>query len=48
MSFRKFKGNSFCVGGRHGSGTKIFSGDTISEGSEVLIGHCLICNRKNR
>ena len=51
MSFQKFKTNSYCVGGRHRSGTKDIVGDiTINKktGKEVklLIGKCVMCNRK--
>ena len=46
MSFQKFKTDSYCVGGRHRSSTKNIYGDINSIGSEVLIGHCSICNRK--
>ena len=46
MSFRKFKSDSFCVGGRHRSATKNIYGEITSKGSKVLIGFCSICNRK--
>ena len=46
MSFQKFKSDSYCVGGRHRSATKNIYGDITSKGSKVLIGYCLICNRK--
>ena len=51
MSFQKFKSDSYCVGGRHKSGTKDIVDDiTINKktGKEVklLIGKCVICNRK--
>ena len=51
MSFRKFKSESYCVGGRHKSATKDIVGDiTINKktGKEVklLVGKCAICNRK--
>ena len=51
MSFQKFKSDSYCVGGRHKSGTKDIVGDiTIDKktGKEVklLIGKCVICNRR--
>ena len=51
MSFQKFKSDSYCVGGRHKSGTKNIVGDiTINKksGKEVklLVGRCLICDRK--
>ena len=46
MSFQKFKLVSYCVGGRHRSATINIDGDITSKGSKVIIGHCLICNRK--
>ena len=51
MSFQKSKVNSFCVDQKHYSGTKIIAGEiTINKktGREIklLVGHCLICNRK--
>ena len=51
MSSQKFKTDSYCVGGRHRSGTKNIVGEiTINKktGKEVklLAGKCLICNRK--
>ena len=46
MTFKKFKSDSYCVGGRHRSATVKIYGDITSEGSKVLIGYCSICNRK--
>ena len=51
MSFQKFKSDSYCVGGRHRSGTKNIVGEiTINKktGKEVklLVGKCMICDRK--
>ena len=51
MSSQKFKTDSYCVGGRHKSGTKNIVGEiTIIKktGKEVklLVGKCVICNRK--
>ena len=46
MSFQKFKTDSYCVGGRHRYSTKNNFGDTISEGSKVVIGYCSVCKRK--
>ena len=51
MSSQKFKTDSYCVGGRHRSGTKNIVGEiTINKktGKEVklLAGKCVICNRK--
>ena len=51
MSFQKFKTDSYCVGGKHRSGTKNITGEiTVNKktGSEIklLVGKCIICNRK--
>ena len=46
MSFRKFKCDSICFGGRHRSATKKIYGDITSKRSKVLFGYCSICNRK--
>ena len=51
MSFQKFKSDSYCVGGRHRSGTKNIVGDITNNkksGKEVklLVGKCVICDRK--
>ena len=46
MCFNKFKGDSYCVGGRHRSATVKIYGDITSKGSKVLIGYCSFCNRK--
>ena len=46
MSFKKFKSDSYCVGGRHRSATVKIYGDITSKGNKVLIGYCSICNRK--
>ena len=46
MTFNKFKTDSYCVGGRHLSATKIIYGDKTSKDSKVLIGYCSVCNRK--
>ena len=51
MSFQKFKSDSYCVGGRHKSGTKNIVGDiTINKKSgkevKILVGRCVICDRK--
>ena len=46
MKFRKLKFDSFCVGGRHRSGTTKFYGDITSKCSKVLIGYCSICKTK--
>ena len=46
MTFKKFENDSYCVGGRHRSATKIIYGSITSIGSKVLFGNCSICNRK--
>ena len=46
MTFNKFKTDSYCVGGRHGSATENIFGDKTSKSSKVLIGYCSVCNRK--
>ena len=51
MSFKKFKSDSYCVGGRHRSATKDIVPDIIinkKTGKEIklLVGMCVICNRK--
>ena len=46
MSFQKFKSDSYCVGGGHGSATQKFYGEITSKNSKVLIGYCSVCNRK--
>ena len=42
----KFKTNSYCVGGRHYSGTNNISGAITSKGTEMLRGSCTKCRRK--
>ena len=51
MNSQKFKTDSYCVGGKHKSGTKNITGEiTINKktGREIklLVGKCVICNRK--
>ena len=51
MSSQKFKTDSYCVGGRHKSGTKNIVGEiTINKKTgkdiKLLVGECVICNRK--
>ena len=51
MSSQKFQSDSYCVGGRHRSGTKIIVGEIRNNkktGKEVkfLVGQCMVCNRK--
>ena len=49
----KFETNSYCVGGNHHSETKSISGEiTVNKktGREIklLVGKCVVCNRKNQ
>ena len=51
MTFQKFKTNSYCVGGKHLSGTKDFVGEiTLNKktGGEIklIVGKCMVCNKK--
>ena len=46
MILRKFKSDSFGVGGRNGSASTKISGNITSKCSNVLFGYCLIFNRK--
>ena len=46
MSFRKFKSDFYCVGGRHRSATKNLYRGLTSKVSKVVIGYCSICYRK--
>ena len=51
MNSQKFENNSYCVGGKHRSGTKNITGEiTVNKktGREIklLVGKCVICNRK--
>ena len=41
----KFKTDSYCVGGRHYSGTNNISGAIISKGTKMLKGNCVKCKR---
>ena len=41
----KFKTNSYCVGGRHYSGTNNISGAITSKGTKMLRGSCNKCRR---
>ena len=41
----KFKTNSYCVGGRHYSGTNNISGAITSKGTKMLKGNCVKCKR---
>ena len=42
---QKFKTNSYCVGGRHFSGTNNIRGFTTSKGTKMLKGNCVECKR---
>ena len=51
MSFQQFKSDSFCVGGRHRSGTKnVVGGITFNKitGKQInlLVGKCIICDKR--
>ena len=51
MSFRKFKSDSYCVGGGHKSGTKNIVGEITynkKSGKEIklLVGKCVICDKR--
>ena len=51
MNSQKFKTNSYCVGGKHRSGTKNITGEITfnkKTGKEIklLVGKCVICDRK--
>ena len=51
MNSQKFESDSYCVGGKHRSGTKNITGEiTVNKktGGEIklLVGKCVICNRK--
>ena len=41
----KFKTNSYCVGGRHYSGTNNIRGFITSKGPKMLKGNCVKCKR---
>ena len=41
----KFKTNSYCVGGRHYSGTNDIRGFITSKGTKMLKGNCVLCRR---
>ena len=51
MNSQKFATNSYCVGGKHRSGTKNITGEITvnkktSKQIKLLVGKCSICNRK--
>ena len=50
-SSQKFQSDSYCVGGRHKSGTTNIVGEIRNNkktGKEIklLVGQCMVCNRK--
>ena len=51
MNSQKFASDSYCVGGRHRSGTKDITGEkTVNKktgkDTKLLVGKCVKCNRK--
>ena len=44
-NFSKFKTNSYCVGGRHYSGTNNIRGVVSAKGTKMLNGNCTKCRR---
>ena len=51
MNSQKFENKSYCVGGKHRSGTKNITGEVtvnnkIGREIKLLVGKCLVCNRK--
>ena len=51
MSSKKFETDSYCVGGRHKSGTKNIVGEIrnnkkIGKEVKLLVGQCMLCDRK--
>ena len=51
MNSQNFVTDSYCVGGRHRSGTKDITGEiTINKktgkDTKLLVGKCMVCNRK--
>ena len=44
-NFNKFKTNSYCVGGRHCSGTNNIRGVVTANRTKVLKGSCAMCRR---
>ena len=42
---KKFKTNSYCVGGRHYSGTNNIRGFVSGKGTKMLKGNCVECRR---
>ena len=50
-SSQKFQSDSYCVGGRHRSGTKDITGEiTVNKktgkDTKLLVGKCMVCDRK--
>ena len=43
--FNEFKTNSYCVGGRHYSGTNNMRGAITSKSTKMLKGSCVKCKR---
>ena len=51
MGFQKFRSDSYCVGGKHRSGTKNITGEiTVNRKTgkqiKLLVGKCVICDKK--
>ena len=51
MNSQKFATDSYCVGGRHRSGTKDITGEISvnkksGKDTKLLVGKCMVCNRK--
>ena len=51
MNSQKFRSDSYCVGGKHRSGTKNITGeitDNKKTGKQIklLVGKCVTCDRK--
>ena len=44
-NFYMFKTNSYCVGGRHYSGTNNIRGEFTAKGTKMLKGSCAMCRR---
>ena len=52
MNSQKIQSDSYCVGGRHKSGTTNIVGEIRNNkktGKEIklLVGQCMVCNKKN-
>ena len=51
MNSQKFRSDSYCVGGKHRSGTENITGEiTVNKKTgtlnKLLVGKCVICDRK--